>query len=418
MSRLNKNFDIIILGGGMVGAALACALSDSKLKIALLDFKAPDISWPIDGFDMRVSALTYASQEILDHIGAWEHMKKRRISPFTQMHVWDATGPGEIRFNSEDIGTPQLGHIVENRVTLGALFDVLKTKKNIEYIEPAIAINLIHKEDGIELCLKDGSIYSAKLIVGADGARSWLRTQAGIQINTRDYEQKGLVTTVKTSGSHQQTARQRFLTTGPLAFLPLSDNHCSIVWSTNHEEANRLLNLDDDNFIQELQLAIGDTSLGNIESISQRAAFPLRKQHAENYCQPNLVLVGDATHTIHPLAGQGVNLGLLDIATLAEEILNACDRNRNIADFQLLRRYERRRKGDNTLMLSAMDGFHLLFANDNKLLSSIRNIGLGLTNAFPPVKSRFIEHAMGISRKIPLVHRHTYRSHFALPVNH
>lgn len=414
---MSKDFDIIILGGGMVGTALACALSDSPLRIALLDYQAPDISWPIDGFDLRVSALTYASQQILDHIGAWSLMKQRRVSPFTQMHVWDATGHGEIIFNSEDIGTPYLGHIVENRVTLAALFDVLKTKNSIEYIEPAVATDFSHTDDGVLLTLKDSSTLSAKLIVGADGARSWLRTQAGIQINTRDYAQKGLVTTVKTSNSHGQIARQRFLPTGPLAFLPLSDNYCSIVWSTSYEEAGRLLKLNDEEFIQELSLAIGDTPMGSIESISKRAAFPLRKQHAENYCQANLVLVGDAAHTIHPLAGQGVNLGLQDIATLAEEILNACNKNRDFSDYHLLRRYERRRKGDNVLMMSAMDGFHLLFANDNALLSTIRNIGLGITNSLTPIKSRFIEHAMGINRKIPLVHNQGYKSHFAHPIN-
>lgn len=408
-----KTFDIIILGGGMVGSALACALADSPLKIALLDFKAPDINWPIEGFDLRVSALTYASQQILNHLGAWKHMKQRRVSPFSEMHVWDATGQGEIHFKSEDIGAAYLGHIVENRVTLGALFDVLTTKHNIEYIEPAIASEVSFDLDSVTLVLKDNSRLNAKLIIGADGANSWLRQQAGIQIETRDYEQKGVVTTVKTVGPHQQTARQRFLPTGPLAFLPLNGDFCSIVWSTSHAEAERLLALTDEAFIEELQNAIGVTPLGEIESISKRAAFPLRKQHAEKYCKPNLVLVGDAAHTIHPLAGQGVNLGLLDIATLAEEIHDAIDRDRSFSNIQLLRRYERRRKGDNTLMLSAMDAFHMLFANDNKILSGVRNFGLSITNNLGPVKSHFIEHAMGINRRIPLVHQQQYRSHFA-----
>ena len=412
-----KEFDIIILGGGMVGSALACALSDSDLKIAILDFKAPDISWPIEGFDLRVSALTYASQQILQHLGAWQYMQQRCVSPFTRMQVWDATGNGEVVFDSEDIGIPQLGHIVENRVTLGALFDVLKTKNNIEYIEPAVASEVKYDANGVELTLQSGLKLSAQLIVGCDGARSWLRSQAGIQISTRDYEQKGVVTTVKTSHSHNATARQRFLPTGPLAFLPLNGDHCSIVWSTNHVEADRLINLSEEAFITELQEAIGQTAMGEIESISQRAAFPLRKQHADHYCQPGMALAGDAAHTIHPLAGQGVNLGFMDIATLAEEILQTHARNRNFADIQVLRRYERRRKGDNTLMMSSMDGFHLLFANDNKFLSGLRNFGLNLTNSITPLKSRFIEHAMGLNRRIPLVHQQGYRSHFAVPVN-
>lgn len=410
---MKKQYDIVILGGGMVGTALACALAESPLKIALLDHKAPDISWPIEGFDIRVSALTYASQQILNYIGAWEKMKHLRVTPFNDMHVWDATGKGSIHFSSADIGAQQLGHIVENRVTLAALFDVLKSKKNVDYIEPVVATAFTRINNEAQLTLSDNRCISSKLIIGADGARSWLRNQTGIQINTRDYEQKGVVATVQFSGTHENTARQRFLPTGPLAFLPLSDNYCSIVWSTNHDEASRLLQISEHDFLSELQQAIGHTPMEDMISISPRAAFPLHKQHAETYCQPHLALIGDAAHTIHPLAGQGVNLGLLDAATLAEEILVAYNNHKNFADYLLLRRYERRRKTDNTLMLTAMDGFHLLFANENKLLSTIRNIGLGVTDKLSPIKTRFIEHAMGLDRKIPLVHLNGFNSYFA-----
>ncbi len=409
----DRQFDVIILGGGMVGAALACALADSTLNIAVLDHQKPNITWPIDGYDMRVSAITYASQQILQHIGVWQKMQEKRVTPFTRMHVWDSTGSGEILFDAEDIGTPQLGHIVENRVTLGALFDVLNAQSNITYLQPAIAESLSQIDDGICLMLADGSKLSARLIVGADGARSWLRNQAGISVTSRDYEQKGVVTTVKTQNSHDNTARQRFLPTGPVAFLPLDNDYCSIVWSTSHAEADRLLKLSNEAFMSELQEAIGETDMGIIESAAARAAFPLKKQHADKYCQPNLVLVGDAAHTIHPLAGQGVNLGLLDIATLAEEMLSAIEKGRDFNGFQVLRRYERRRKGDNAIMMSAMDAFHLLFANNNPALSTVRNLGLNITNQLTPIKSRLISHAMGINRKIPLVHHTAFRSRFA-----
>lgn len=396
-------YDIIILGGGMVGTALACALGNSDLRIALLDQQKPNLDWPIDGFDMRVSALTYASQKLLTHIGAWQYMQQRRVSPFTDMHVWDATGTGEINFRSEDVGTPHLGHIVENRVTLGALFDRLNQLENIDYIQPVKACDVNFDDNAVKLQLDGQQTINAKLIVGADGARSWLRNQANIQINTYDYHQKGVVTTVMTQHLHKNTARQRFLPTGPLAFLPLTDGYCSIVWSTTTEEADKLVNLNEADFIQALENALGESELGKIESIAARGAFPLRKQHAETYCKHRMVLVGDAAHAIHPLAGQGVNLGLLDIATLAEEIIQAHNKNRDFGRLQALRHYERRRKVDNTLMLNSMDGFHLLFANDNKALSGLRNFGLSLTNRITPVKSKLIEHAMGMDRNIPLI---------------
>jgi len=402
MNTNTKNYDIIILGSGMVGTALACALGSTKLKIAVLDRKKPDISWPFDGYDLRVSALTNASQQLLTQIGAWETMASHRITPFTDMNVWDATGNGEITFSSAETGTPYLGHIVENKVTLNALFESMAKFENIDYMEPVITKQVSFSNDEVELLLDDGRTLNAKLIVGADGANSWLRNSVGIQINTRDYLQKGLVTTVKTQHYHNNCARQRFLPTGPLAFLPLPEGHCSIVWSTNSDEADRLVKLPEEDFIKELQNALGETDLGNIESVSFRGAFPLKKQHATQYCKPRLALVGDAAHTIHPLAGQGVNLGFLDIATLAEEIINATEKKRDIGSIQLLRRYERLRKTDNTMMMSSMDGFHALFANDNKALSSIRNLGLSLTNKITPLKTRLIEHAMGINKKSAL----------------
>ena len=404
----STEYDIIILGSGMVGSALACALAETDLRIALLDKQKPQLDWPIEGYDLRVSALTYASQKILSHIGAWPEMLKRRATPFSNMLVWDATGDGKIEFNAEDSGVPQLGHIVENRVTQGALFHCIEKHKNIDYLQPVTTADIKTDEDKVELTLDDGRILKAKLIVGADGAHSWLRQQSNIQVSVKDYEQKGVVTTVKTEFHHNNTARQRFLSTGPLAFLPLPDGYCSIVWSTTSDEADKLVNMDEKAFINELKIALGESDLGKIESIGARGAFPLKKQHAEQYSAQRRVLVGDAAHTIHPLAGQGVNLGLLDIATLAEEIISAIDKRRDIGSHSLLRRYERRRKGDNLLMMSSMDGFHALFSNNNKNLSLIRNFGLNMTNKMTPLKSRLMGHAMGLDTKTPLADPQKY----------
>ena len=398
-----QNYDVIILGSGMVGTALACALGETNLRIAILDRKKPDISWPFNGYDLRVSALTNASQQILTHIGAWQSMADKRITPFTDMHVWDATGDGEITFHSADIGAHCLGHIVENKITLNALFARMDTFDNIDYIEPVTTQSLEINKDFAELTLEDGRIFQSQLIVGADGANSWLRNVNGIQISTRDYSQKGLVTTVKTENNHNNCARQRFLPTGPLAFLPLPDGHCSIVWSTASDDADRLVKLHEEAFITELQNALGETELGNIKSISFRGAFPLIKRHTTEYCRNRMALVGDAAHTIHPLAGQGVNLGFLDIATLAEEVIQAHKKKRDIGSLQVLRKYERRRKGDNALMMGSMDGFHALFSNDNQALSFVRNMGINLTNNVVPLKSRIIAHAMGVDRKTPLI---------------
>jgi len=404
VSNNSNTYDIIILGSGMVGSALACALGDIKdLRIAVLDRQKPDVSWPFEGYDLRVSALTNASQKILRHIDAWETMASHRITPFTDMQVWDATGNGEIKFSSAEIGAPYLGHIVENKVTLNALFKSMSKFKNIDYIEPVITKQLHVNENNVELTLKDGRTLAAKLIVGADGANSWLRNTSNIQINKRDYLQKGLVTAIKTEHHHNNCARQRFLPTGPLAFLPLPDGYCSIVWSTDPDSADRLVKLPETEFIAELQTALGESDLGKIKSVTQRGAFPLIKRHATQYCKPRLALVGDAAHTIHPLAGQGVNLGFLDIATLAEEVIHATEKRRDIGSLQVLRKYERRRKGDNAMMMVSMDGFHTLFANNNKTLSFIRNFGLNLGDRLTPLKSRVVEHAMGIDKDVPLL---------------
>ncbi len=404
-----QHYDLIIIGGGMVGATLACALGDSALKIAIIEAHQADYNWPDGSHDIRVSALTHASQHIFENIGAWQSMYKDGVCAYDQMHVWDATGHGEIHFNSIDIGQMNLGHIVENRIIQKAVQTRLADFDNIDLLMPLKVADLqintqqtnTQQKAGVQLITEDGQSFSADLLVGADGANSWVRQQAGISLSTWAYHQTAVVCNVTTSEPHQNACWQQFMPEGPLAFLPLCDDSSaetisSIVWSTSEDKAQALLNMNEQQFNQELQLAFGST-LGRIQLNSERGAFPLRLRHARQYAQEHLALIGDAAHTVHPLAGQGVNLGLLDAVVLAEEIQRALQQHRAIGGIQALRRFERRRKADNIAMLAAMDGFKRLFSNDITPLKVLRNAGLGLADKIQPLKQSMIKRAMGLA---------------------
>ena len=396
-----QHYDIIIVGGGMVGSTLACALGNSHLKVAVIEAYQSDFNWPENSHDIRVSALTHASQHIFENIGAWESMQADGVAAYNKMHVWDATGQGQIHFDSVDVAQADLGHIVENRIIQKAVQSRLSDFDNIDLLMPLKLQALGYKNDKlIELISSEGEKLTTDLIVGADGANSWLRKQAEIGLDSWAYHQTAVVCNVSTSESHQNACWQQFMPEGPLAFLPLADGQSSIVWSTTEEKAQALLNMDEQLFSQELQMAFG-SSLGRIQLSSERGAFPLRLRHAKNYVKEHLALVGDAAHTVHPLAGQGVNLGLLDAAVLAEEVLRAQEKKRNIGCLSTLRRYERRRKGDNIAMLAAMDGFKKLFSNNISPLKLLRNSGLNFADNLPLLKNMVIKRAMGLSGELP-----------------
>ncbi len=400
-------YDITIIGAGMVGLMLACSLAKSPLRIAVMDAHHPPEAIP-ETTDIRVSAITLASQHLLEKVGAWSTIPAAKISPFRKMHVSDTLGNSFIDFDSYDINEPVLGYIIENRVLQAVLFQQLKTHANIDFICPAVLKKLNIKEEEVSLeieeCevakeginsepLSNQMIIKTKLLIGADGAKSKVRELANISITQRDYKQSALVANVRTELPHQKTARQRFLATGPLAFLPLSDPHwCSIVWSTLPAEAENLLTLSDEDFKIKLADAFG-FSLGKIETVSQRAIFPLRMQHANNYIKPHLALVGDAAHTIHPLAGQGVNLGFQDTAVLTETILSALEKKQAINSWQTLRRYERWRKSDNTLMISFVAMINQMFTSNAPAIRTLANIGLNFTNKITLFKRFFMQHA-------------------------
>lgn len=398
-----QHHDVVIVGGGMVGATLGCALARQGRRIAVIEAREPAPFDPAADYDLRVSAISRASQRIFEHLGAWPGMLARRASPYAHMHVWDATGNGEIHFDCAELGEPNLGHIIENRVIQDALLERLKHEDNVSWLCPASLAALTVEADGARLTLEDGRELRTPLVVGADGARSKVRELAGIDVARQAYGQRGVVATVATEKPHAATAWQRFLPTGPLAFLPLADGRCSIVWSADDARAEALMAMDDASFARELGAAFGHR-LGGIVSVSPRAAFPLAGSQAAAYVRPRIALVGDAAHTIHPLAGQGANLGFLDAAALAD-VLAGVPAGGDLGHHALLRRYERARRGDNVLTMRAMEGFKLLFGNDLAPLTWLRNTGLALTNRAGPVKHELIRRAMGLSGERPTLAR-------------
>jgi len=397
---VNTDYDIVIIGGGMVGATLACALGQAGIgRIAVVEAHAPDTGTDInDGhIDIRVSAVTQASARLFQRLHIWDAIPPSRISPFREMHVWDATGRGEIHFDSADIGEPSLGYIIENSIIQSALFNRLQSFDTIDWICPASLSDLQITDDKVNVHLDNGRELSTKLIVGADGHHSAVRDKAGIKTHGWEYQQTAVVATITPSGPHSETAWQRFLPDGPLAFLPLADGQCSIVWSTTPDNAKRLLAMNEADFLNELQQTFGD-KLGKMQGTGPRAAFPLRLCHADKYVIDRLALIGDAAHTVHPLAGQGVNLGFMDAAALAGVISEAHERGKDVGGLPVLRRYERGRKGDNLGMMMVMDGFKRLFGSHLTPVRWLRNAGLSLTNSAWPIKNLIMRQAMGLAR--------------------
>lgn len=396
--------DLLIVGAGMVGSALALALQGSGLNIVVVDGGPLSIK-PFDSqamFEPRVSALSTASQRILQRLGAWEGIAGRRTSPYGDMQVWDGSGTGQIHFSAASVHAEVLGHIVENRVVQDALLERLHDC-DIGLLANARLEQMRRSGDDWLLTLADGRLLRSPLVIAADGANSAVRRLTGTQTREWDYLHHAIVTSVRTSRTHRKTAWQRFTDNGPLAFLPLQreDEHwCSIVWSVTPQEAERLTVLDDETFCRELEQAF-EGRLGNVLSADPRVCVPLRQRHAKRYVAQGLALIGDAAHTIHPLAGQGVNLGFLDAAVLAEVLLNANERGERLADVRVLSRYERRRMPHNLALMAAMEGFERLFQADQLPLRWLRNTGLKMVNQLPEAKATFVRQALGLSGDLP-----------------
>lgn len=393
-------FDVLVVGGGMVGAAFALACTGKGLSIGLVEARVPRRDWPKGEVDIRVSALSRASQLMLTRLGAWDRIEDLGASPYRRMRVWDAQSGGAIGFDSADLGEPDLGHIVENRVTQLALWERLERAPDLALIAPGCIADLERGPDGTRLVLGEGRILETRLLVAADGRDSLIRELAGIPTQGWSYDQQAIVATVRPQQWHEETAWQRFLSTGPLALLPLLDGRCSIVWSATQGRAEELLALDEQGFSEAITEA-SEARLGWIQVDGPRAAVPLRLQHAAHYVETGLALIGDAAHAIHPLAGQGVNLGFLDALELAAALDLALERRRDIASLWTLRRYERARRGENLAMLMAMDAFKRAFASRVPPLVAARGLGLALTDRTGPLKRLFMGLALGLREGLP-----------------
>ncbi|MCL7943294.1 UbiH/UbiF/VisC/COQ6 family ubiquinone biosynthesis hydroxylase [Marinobacter sp. ATCH36] len=399
-------FDILVVGGGMVGSALALGLSRQGWSVGLVEasdcnalLQAPGKASGVEDFDPRVSAISAASQRLLDQLGVWADITAGRHCPYQTMTVWDGDGTGRIQFEAAELRAPALGTIIENRRIVRALFSAL-SDSDVGLIDGVKVTGWWQQQNKRGIHLEDGRTLSAQLVVAADGAHSRLRQWVGLPTREWDYDQQAIVCTVRTTQSHRFTAWQRFSPTGPLAFLPLStetgDEHfCSIVWSQDTEEARRLMALDDGAFRTELENAI-ERELGAVEVVSRRHAFPLRQRHAKDYIASGFALVGDAAHTIHPLAGQGANLGYGDVRALLGELLRARQAGINPDNDRVLARYQRRRKGENLAMMAAMEGFKQLFGRDELTVRWLRNTGMRWLNQLGPIKNRIAAEAMGL----------------------
>jgi 2-octaprenyl-3-methyl-6-methoxy-1,4-benzoquinol hydroxylase len=400
---MKENFDVIIVGGGMVGAAVACALGNSSLKIAVLENAQPEPFSAEQPHDLRVSALSIASRKIIETVGAWEGIVNRRLCPFRRMRVFETAGDTE--FCSDDINYPELGYIVENRITQLALLECLQTFDSIQFICPATISKINYRlGEQPELELGDGRILTAKLLVGADGAQSRVRQTVGIGLTSWDYQQHALVIYIDTDYDQQDITWQRFVASGPQAFLPLTGHYGSIVWYNSPDEISRLKTLSPEALKHELVAAFPDC-LGKVNAVLGTASFPLTRRHAQNYVKPGIALVGDAAHTINPLAGQGVNIGLLDAAALAEVLLEASKQGQDIGDIMVLKRYEKMRRTENLKMMTVMDIFYSVFSNDILPVKFLRNLGLGLAERVTPAKHKVMRGAMGLEGKLPKLAR-------------
>lgn len=404
-----QHYDILVIGGGMAGLSQALSLGGLGLRVALVDNQpAPPAAsslqarMPVPEFSDRVSALTPATRRFFEQLGVWDSLAALRLCPYRHMQVWDADGSsGQIRFSADDLHLDCLGYLVENPLVNAVLAEAAASRPDLSLLHQRSASQVERLGDTWKLMLDTGEIITGSLLIGADGGTSRVRELCGFKTREWSYGQRALVCTVRTALPHAATCWQRFLPSGPLAFLPLqlpgadAQHYCSIVWSCDEPLAAELLHLPPADFALRLAAAL-ERRLGAVELISTPVAFPLQQRHAIDYVQAGVALVGDAAHTIHPLAGQGINLGFGDAAALAGVIQRAVARGEDFASLQVLSRYQRARKPVNLGMMLGMEGFKRSFGSDALILRYLRNQGLALADRWQPLKQRLMRQAMGI----------------------
>ncbi len=389
-----QHVDIGIVGGGIVGLTLAAALKDSSLSVGVID-KHPLSTALGDKATSRVSAINQANITALQNLNVWPNVQPNRANPYVAMHVWDKDSFGDIHFHCHEMGSDTLGVIVENQALVNALAHTVEKQDNVQVFETSIERVLSGPNQNMVM-FDNSDVLSCRLLIGADGANSFVRQQAGFPITFKDYEHTAIVANIKTEMSHESVARQAFTPTGPLALLPMSEpNICSIVWSQSPDKANELMAMDDTAFCHALAAA-SNSILGTVELETKRSAFPLTMRYAREWAKDGIALVGDAAHTIHPLAGQGANLGMQDALELAELLQTLSSEGSDIGLHKNLRPYERSRKTEAMKMIAAMDGFKLLFDGNDPIKKLIRGIGLAATDRVSVIKQAFVSHAMGL----------------------
>ena len=393
-SRGRNELDAIVVGAGAAGGALALALARDGLEVAVVEAREPTPWRPGDDVDLRVVALAPDARVLLDDIGAWSAIASARIGPYRQMHVWDALAPGSLHFDAAEQGEAALGWIVENKLVQHALWQALAAEARVRMLCPAEVDAIDDGTDAVTATLADGTRLRAKVLVSAEGAESSVRAKLGIAFEGRDYGQRAVVAHVATERPHEGTAWQRFQPGGPLAFLPLADGRCSIVWSLPDAEATRILALDDEAFRAELGCAF-DFRLGAITATTKRAAFPLRLRLAERFVRGRCVLAGDAAHVVHPLAGQGMNLAFRDVRCLRRVFGAARERGSDIGAAHVLRRYERVRRSESTVAAYGLDAIGRLFSSRIPALARVRGLGLAFASQVPVLRNSLADRAGG-----------------------
>ncbi len=396
--------DVTIVGGGLIGLATACLLARQGLHITLVD-GGPTPVWQSAKISPRVSAINLATQKLLKSIGVWDAIVDKRVSPYRFMRVWDSHSDARINFDAREFSQGQLGYIVENDAIAASMLARLSQNYNVDLEFSREVVQLETDNRAIKLGFtKSDRWIESQLVIAADGSRSPIRQLSGIELEQEPFNQIALVATLESEKHHQHTAWQCFTASGPIAILPLQGNLCSLVWSCDRQRANALKEMDNAALSAELTSVFG-MHLGEIQLLNDPLSFPLHNQHATRYISQRVALVGDAAHTTHPLAGLGANIGMLDAASLAETIEDARNNGKPIGNQSTLRRYERWRKGENKLVLSAMKTFKLTFGSTSDPIRHIRQSGFLVADKVAPIKRQLADFALGLSGDLPAVCR-------------